>query len=326
MMRETGKSGEYCHPLKVAVFLDGSPGHEKQTLGIVKALQRLHPLEVREIKVPHKSPWQDAWAWIRYFSGMDFQPEYAREQYDLLIGTGAHTHIPMLSCKRHSDALCVTCMSPSRVLLGRFDICFIPQHDDISAGGNIVITVGPPNCSESEEGHDRNKALILVGGVDTKSHHWSSTDIGTFIRDLVRAEKRMEWTISSSPRTPMETVTLIEKMTDELDHVKFFRYENTEPGWIEKQYSMNGTVWVTADSMSMVYEALSAGCRVGILPVAWKNENNKFKRSEKYLLDHGLVVSYKAWKEGAAQWNANKPLHEAGRCADEILRKWYQRN
>ena len=257
---------------------------------------------------------------------MDFQADSAREQYDLLIGTGSHTHIPMLSCKRHSDALCVTCMAPSRILLGRFDLCFIPQHDGISAGNNIVITVGPPNCSEAEEGHDQNKALILLGGVDLKSHHWSSAEIGANIRDLVLTEKRMEWTISSSPRTPMETVTLIEKMTHDLDHVTFFRYENTESGWIERQYSANGTVWVTADSMSMVYEALSAGCRVGILPVIWKNEKNKFKRSEKYLLDHGLVVSYQAWKEGAAQWNVNQPLHEAGRCADEIMKKWYQKN
>ena len=314
------------HALKVAVFLDGSPGHEKQTLGIVKALQRLHPLEVTEIKVSRQSLWQDAWAWIKYLVGMDFRANSARNHYDMLIGTGAHTHIPMLSCKRLSDVFCVTCMTPVRILMGRFDLCFIPQHDGIPAGNNIFITVGPPNCSEAEAGHDQNKALILLGGVDQKSHHWSSAEISAYIRDLVSTENRMEWTISSSPRTPMESVSQIEKLADHLDHVTFFRYENTAPGWVEKQYSKNGTVWVTADSMSMVYEALTAGCHVGILPVAWKNEKNKFKRSERYLLDHGLVVSFKAWKEGEAHWNENKPLDEAGRCADEILRKWYQKN
>jgi hypothetical protein len=80
-------------PLKVAVFLDGSPGHEKQTMGIVKALQGLHPLEVTEIKTGHTSPWQEAWAWIRYFLGMDVPSTSAQVSYDLVIGTGSHTHI-----------------------------------------------------------------------------------------------------------------------------------------------------------------------------------------------------------------------------------------
>jgi uncharacterized protein len=318
------KSGR--HPLKVAVFLDGSPGHEKQTLGIVKALQHLCPLKVTEIKVIRKSPWQDAWAWIRYLLCVDFQSTEIRDRYDLLIGTGSHTHIPMLSWKRLSDVLCVTCMAPSRLLRGRFDLCCVPQHDGVPAGRNIFITVGPPNCSEAVAGHDQNKALILLGGVDSKSHRWSSADIGVYIQDLVSTENGREWTISSSPRTPMETVSLIEKMAESLNNVTFYRYENTESGWVERQYSRNGTVWVTADSMSMVYEALTAGCHVGILPVVWKNEKNKFKRSEKYLLDHGLVVSFRAWREGAAQWDASEPLHEAGRCADEIMKKWYQKN
>jgi uncharacterized protein len=318
------KSGR--RPLKVAVFLDGSPGHEKQTLGIVKEIQHLHPVEVTEIQVFRQSLWQDVWAWIRYFLCRDCPSTTFQDPYDILIGTGSHTHIPMLSRKRHSDALCITCMAPSRILSSRFDLCFVPQHDGIPVGKNVFITVGPPNCSEVKKGHDHNKALILLGGVDTKSHHWSSLEISADVRDLISTENSKEWTISSSPRTPMETVSLIEKIAQKLENVTFFRYQNTEPGWIEKQYSRNGTVWVTADSMSMVYEALSAGCHVGIIPVAWKNVENKFKRSEKYLLDHDLVVSFKAWKEGNARWNMNEPLHEASRCAYEIVRKWYQKN
>jgi uncharacterized protein len=78
--------------------------------------------------------------------------------------------------------------------------------------------------------------------------------------------------------------------------------------------------------MSMVYEALSAGCHVGILPVVWKRKNNKFSRSEMYLLEHGLVVSFQDWREGTAQWKLHEPLNEAGRCAEEIMRKWFRKN
>ena len=313
-------------PLKVAVFLDGSPGHEKQTMGIVKALQGLHPLEVTEIKTGHTSPCQEAWAWIRYFLGMDVPSTSAQVSYDLVIGTGSHTHIPMLTCKKRSGGLSITCMAPSRILRQKFDLCCIPQHDGIRAGKNVFLTVGPPNCSEAMAGHDRNKALILLGGVDDKSHHWSSADIDMYIRGLVAIDCGKAWTISSSPRTPGETVDLVERIVAGLDNVTFFRYENTASGWVEEQYARNWTVWVTADSMSMVYEALSAGCQVGILPVAWKNKNNKFNRSETYLLEQGLVISFPAWREGTARWKSHEPLHEAGRCAEEILRKWFQKN
>ena len=312
--------------LKVAVFLDGSPGHEKQTMGIVKALQHLHPLEVTEIKIEHMSLWQDVLAWLRYFLGLGRSSRAPHDSFDLLIGTGSHTHIQILSCKRQSGAFGITCMAPSVLLRTGFDLCCIPRHDDIAAGKNVFLTIGPPNCSEATTGHDPNKALVLLGGVDVKSHHWISEDIADSVRDLVSTGQEKEWTISSSPRTPEETVSMIERIADQLDNVTFFRYEDTVSGWVEEQYNINRSVWVTADSMSMVYEALSAGCRVGILPVVWKNQKNKFKRSEKYLLEQGLVVSFTDWRAGTARWKSREPLNEAGRCAEEIMRRWLKKN
>ena len=292
-------------------------------MGIVRALQHIHPLDVTEIKIKHTSPWQDVSAWLRCLLG--WGGGSSRDSYDLLIGTGAHTHIPMLSCKRRSGAFSVTCMAPSRILRAGFDLCCVPQHDGIAAGKNVFLTLGPPNCSEAKTEHDRNKALILLGGVDTKSHHWSSEDIGNSVRDLVSTECGKKWTISSSPRTPEETVSLIEEIAGEQENVTFHRYENTITGWVEEQYSINSLVWVTADSMSMVYEALSAGCHVGILPVTWKNQLNKFKRSEVYLLEQGLVVSFTDWQVGAARWKLHEPLNEAGRCAAEIMERWFKK-
>ena len=313
-------------PLKVAVFLDGRPGHEKQSMGIVRALQHLHSLEVTTINIDHTSLWQDVSAWLRYILGMVFLSTAAKEPYDIVIGAGVHTHIPMLCCKRRSGAFCIVCMAPARILRSGFDLCCIPQHDGIEAGQNVFLTVGPPNYSEAKAGHDRDKALILLGGVDTKSHHWSSEDIGSYVLDLVSKEHEKEWTISSSPRTPEETVVLVEKIAEHYENITFYRYENTPAGWVEKQYYKNGSVWVTADSMSMVYEALSAGCHVGILPVVWKNQHNKFKRSETYLLEQGLVVSFMDWRAGTARWKLHEPLNEAGRCAEEIMRRWLKKN
>ncbi len=80
-----------------------------------------------------------------------------------------------------------------------------------------------------------------------------------------------------------------------MTNVVLRRFADTGPGWIEERYAECLKVWVTADSMSMVYEALSAGCRVGLLPVRWKAEKNKFRRSAEYLIENGLAVPFSAW-------------------------------
>ncbi len=59
---------------------------------------------------------------------------------------------------------------------------------------------------------------------------------------------------------------------------------------MEEQYDKNKVVWVTADSISMIYEALTAGCRVGIFPMQWRKEKGKFKRNEDLLLEKKLVT------------------------------------
>ena len=66
---------------------------------------------------------------------------------DLIIGTGAHTHIPILQLKRWSGSKTATVMSPAFYLIREFDLCFIPEHDGIKSQSNIFFTVGPPNSA-----------------------------------------------------------------------------------------------------------------------------------------------------------------------------------
>ena len=108
--------------------------------------------------------------------------------------------------------------------------------------------------------------------------------------------------------------------------VSFVPFRESEPGWLEKQYRTHASVWVTADSISMIYEALSSGCRVGVLPVQWKKADNKFQRSLNYLLEHKLIVSFDHYIQGAAMPENVEPLNEADRCAKELLRRWWPKN
>ena len=103
----------------------------------------------------------------------------------------------------------------------------------------------------------------------------------------------------------------------------FFRADSTPPGWIEERYHESSIAWITADSVSMVYEALSAGCKVGILPVKWKHEDNKFQRSLSILSGRKMIVYLDDWLAGHPLPKVEASFNEARRCANEILNRWW---
>jgi mitochondrial fission protein ELM1 len=310
-------------PLKIVSFLDGRLGHEKQTKGVLQALSRLTPTRIEQKRVEPPTFRTGLKNWFLYLASLVAPSKETDRPVDLIIGTGAGTHIPMLLFKKECKARVVTCMSPDFPLKRAIDLCLVPRHDRQKEGDNILFTVGPPNNVVFEKEHDRGKGLILVGGVDPKSHYWRSSAVIEKIRSILEKNRSVIWTISSSPRTPEKTLLQIEKLATENPRVTFFRSEDTAGGWIEEQYARNDRVWVTADSMSMIFEALTAGCRVGILPVKWKRPNNKFQKSLNYLFANNGVTPYQSWLEGQGMKTQAAPLDEASRCAKEILRRWW---
>lgn len=241
---------------------------------------------------------------------------------DIVIGTGSHTHATVIRMSIPHDSKKIICMSPPTGLGFLFDLCFIPEHDQIPPKNNDFFTTGPPNLSKNMRGHDANKGLILIGGIDPKSHNWNSVTIFNFIKTIIDQERKIQWTISTSPRTPEDIEQLLFNASKELKFA-FFPFSQTAKYWLEKQYAENKHVWVTADSMSMVYEAISAGCSVGLIPIEWKNPNNKFSKSEKNLVSKGYVTSYEKWLTDKNFPTRNHDLNEAKRCAVEILKRWW---
>ena len=312
--------------LRLIALFDGRAGHEKQTRGIIQALRDLVAVEVREIQVKSISPVAELHQIARLLMPGRPWSESPVAGADLLLGTGHRTHLPLLQLKKRSGLPAVTCMSPPLYLRHRFDLCFVPAHDGLKEQGNIVRTVGAPNCSKNKGLHQVDRGLILLGGIDPRSHRWDAAAITGMVRQLVQAEPGRRWTVSSSPRTPAETVRQMQDLALEFSGFDFFDFTDTHPGWIEEQYDKNKVVWVTSDSISMIYEALTAGCRVGILPMQWRKANGKFKNNEDFLLSQGLVVSFSAWLRGNATWRDNTELNEARRCAERILQKWWPKN
>ncbi len=312
--------------LCVVALLDGRPGHEKQTRGLLQALQEQIPVEVREVLIEQVSPFTLLQQIFLLFLPGKGWSHPRMVDADLLLGTGSKTHLPLLLFKKRYAIPAVTCMSPPFFLRNCFDLCFVPEHDGLAERHNIVNTAGSPNCSRNKGCHQEGCGLILLGGVDLKSHFWESAKIASMVRQIVQGESMQQWTISSSPRTPLETVDLMRKLAADFANVTFFDYKDTQPGWIERQYDNNRLVWVTADSISMMYEALTAGCQVGIIPLQWRRESSKFKKNEDLLQKKDLVIAFSSWKQGNAAWRKQIELNEAARCAERILQRWWPKN
>ena len=310
--------------LQVTLFSDGRPGHEKQSLGIIKALQAYVDVDVEKVEVPGTTFFDDLVAHLSFLlQYRKISHSAPSQKNDLFIGTGSRTHIPMLATRQKKSAIVVTCMTPASHLRAKFDLCFVPYHDQVTRSENIFYTVGPPTMSQQSTAHDPNRSLILIGGRDESSHRWDERTLISDLESLINGNEKIYWLISSSPRTPESTEALIAQELKSIPQVEFVPFSETGPGWVEHKYGIHESVWITADSVSMVYEALSAGCKVGILPVTWRKKNNKFERSLDYLLDERLIITLQQFLQGASGWHSYEPLNEADRCAREILRRWW---
>ncbi|MEE8397547.1 MAG: mitochondrial fission ELM1 family protein [Desulfobacterales bacterium] len=311
-------------PLSIVAFLDGRRGHEKQTRGVLQALAVHTPIATQYRTLPPLSWVSAVRNWAAYTGAAVFGCKSASDSpADLIIGSGAYTHIPMLLLGKASGGKVVTCMSPDPLLIGKMDLCFVPSHDRTTPSDNIFVTTGPPNPTAFTDTHDPARGLMLVGGIDKGSHRWDSKAVAAQLESIVEKDPSIVWTISSSPRTPEDMNRLLDDLAANQPRVDFIRSEATPDGWIEDAYAQNQTVWVTADSISMIFEALTAGCRVGLLPMQWKKKNSKFSDAERHLIENGWVRTYDMWLSGNDGDIGSLRLDEADRCAKEILKRWW---
>ncbi|MBW1987944.1 MAG: mitochondrial fission ELM1 family protein [Deltaproteobacteria bacterium] len=312
-------------PLRVALFLDGRPGHEKQTRGVLAALQGLTPLEVREYVVPGGSPVFRVGSRLKW--GVTLGGRLAGRKNgdgaDLILGTGSAVHAPMLLYRKRAGGRAVTCMTPDYPFSRLMDLCIVPEHDQPGKADNVFTTLGPPAAAARADDHDPDRGLVLVGGRDRKSHVWDDALVTDQVVKAVRSAPRVKWSVTTSPRTPARTTALLERAVAGEKNAMLFPFSRTPPGWVEERYAKSAWCWVTADSVSMLFEALSAGCRAGIIPVEWKNPESRVARAVDSVLARGLALDFERRAELVKSSFSPPALNEAERAAREILARWW---
>lgn len=301
-------------PLIVWRLIDGKPGHENQTAGLVRALQAYRPVEVHDLRAPNGLAAAAAWA-LWWFPWGDTLPDP-----DLLLGAGHATHVPLLAARRARGGRAVVLMRPS--LPGNwFDLCVIPQHDAPRPAEHVFVTQGVLNRVRPAAAKDPHLGLILIGG-PSKHHRWADREVIEQIAQIqARSQPAQRWILTTSRRTPPGFLTALHKIVDPA-RVEVVPFERTDADWLPAQLAWAGTVWVSADSVSMVYEALTAGAAVGLIEVPAQDED-RIGGGIRSLVDTGQVTNFSQWRAGAELRAPRQPFSEAARVAREIMQRWF---
>jgi mitochondrial fission protein ELM1 len=234
---------------------------------------------------------------------------------DLLIGAGHSTHLPLLACSRRFGGRTVVIMKPS-LPVALFDLCLIPEHDTLCfPANNVVRTEGALNRVRPSDRHDSDCGLILIGG-PSKHFLWSDEKVIRQVQSIA-ATSGIRWTIAASERTPESFLKHLQSL---LPNVVLKTPHDTSSDWLPGQLEQAGTVWVTCDSMSMIYEALTAGARVGLLELE-PSSHGRISSNIQRLIRSSMVTACSDWLQGRPLSASVKSFSEADRCSRIVVER-----
>lgn len=289
-------------------FSDGKRGHDNQSLGLAEALGRLAPCQVETLPVARG--WLCAISWL---IGR-FPPGNKLSRPDLIIGAGHGTHWPMLAARRAHGGRIAVLMRPS-LPLSWFDWAIVPAHDGLPESPSVLLTQGPINRVLPGSARKEQQGLMLIGGPSAE-YGWNETALLKQIHLIALHRPETQWQLTTSRRTPAGFLADLGKLG--LGNVNAVEHDEVDAGWLPEQLAQAAQVWVTPDSASMVYEALTSGAAVGCFELPYAKPGRVARGLEKLVRDHRLT-SFPDWERSGKLQSNEQPLNEAERCARQLL-------
>lgn len=295
-------------PLIIWRLIDGKPGHMQQSLGLVRALQAQVPCEVLDIDIS-RQPVGLMDVLLRRFPG-----GFMKRRPHLVIGAGHATHFGLLAAKRVTGAFTVVLMKPSLPQF-LFDLVVVPEHDEVPVGPRVITTRGVLN--PMRPGTKKPGSVVMLLGGESKHAGWDDAAVLQQV-EIVAASvpDRLQLTVADSRRTPDSLSRILHERYGE----RFQAWDACPPGWLADTLAVTETAWVTEDSVSMVYEALTAGCRVGLLRLPEAQVDSRVMRGVACLVDDGVVTRFNDWYTGQHGLEAPPSFNESARVAELVLR------
>ncbi|MDS7943380.1 ELM1/GtrOC1 family putative glycosyltransferase [Acinetobacter sp. V110_1] len=291
--------------MHIVYVSDGKAGHRSQALGLFQAMQRQQANATFEEVFINDLPI------ISLIKALFFSKNTLFEQApNFIFGVGSHTHFRVwLLGKIFKKAKTVILMKPN-LPIAWFDYAVIPEHDGIHADSHVIVTRGALNPIRNENRHQTARILIALGG-SSKRHQWNQEKVLLSLQQIVEHNPDSEIILTTSRRTPAGFIDIL-KQQSSAKKLQICPVEQTPQGWIFEEMQKAEAVWVTEDSVSMIYEALTAGCRVGVVAMD-RLKQDRITNSVDRLLEEKLIANVfdiNLLPEGQVLQEADRVVHQ----------------
>ena len=289
--------------------MDGKPGHEKQSLSLVRALEVEIDIKVFNIKILNL---------LHCVLSLKEQLKKIPTP-DLIIAAGHKTHMPLILIKLLFGGKSIVIMKPS-LPCNWFNLCIIPAHDKYEKKGYVFRSKGALANTKNLYKKNQKKGLILIGGI-SNHYKWDSNKIISQIKELLKNNININYILSPSRRTPKDFIKKIRKLS--YNNLQIHLIKNQEQEWLENHMNKSKYAWVSEDSISMIYESLTAGQVVGVLNLSGK-KNSRIVKEVDRLKEENIIFSNKK-RSYKNTLKFNNTFNEASRCAKFIVKSFLKR-
>lgn len=280
-------------PTILWVVTDEKPGHRSQQEGLVERLQALAPFEVHWVNIQSIQV-----GLLDVLLRRRVKPELPAP--DWILGAGAGTHSLILKLKHIFRAKTILLMRGA-FPAALFDANITPVHDNPPRRDNVLPTTGVMNpVVPRYEGRDPATGTFLIGG--TNEHYaWDDGQVIDQIESICQGQAQVQWTLTDSRRTPAAFLPALQARN--IPNLTLISHKDTQRGFIKQQLDNTGQLWVTRDSVSMVYECITSGAPTGLLDLT-PLRSSRVVKDMNYLLGQG-------WVRDFAHWDVRQPLPES---------------
>ncbi len=300
--------------MHIWVLSDGKPGHVNQSLGLANALLDQIPGDYSLIDLPTET---GLFKKLRMIVSQHETPNP-----DIIIAAGHATHLPLIWASFYYKVPSIVCMKPSLPTF-LFNLCIVPRHD--LPPGKIYNklkkfpTIGAMHSIRPTPENPRENTLVLIGG-PSKEYGWNPHMLKELLIDFIEPYTEGDIILTTSRITPEGFIDMLKASETRIQIVPV---EETYPGWVAEQLANAKAVWVTEDSVSMVYESLGSGNPVGIIPMPREISNrSRVAYGLSMLLNEKRVIHLDEWVKTRQFHEQHEPLREADRAASFIIKRF----
>ncbi|MBN2429040.1 MAG: mitochondrial fission ELM1 family protein [Deltaproteobacteria bacterium] len=251
------------------IISDGKPGHVNQAIAFAQHLDLSYDL----VPVTFNSRINKGFSYIAdflgYFSTTLFSVQIPPNQYAAIVSAGSETYYANKTLSKQMGCKSIAIMLPKGYRLD-FDLIVAQQHDNPPQKPNIIsvpinLTYPQPQDIVVPEA-GKSYVGIVVGG-DSAHQKMDGTLLERQLKKIFELFPEHKVWVTTSRRTTVEIEAMLTKYN--FDRAVFFAKEPINP--IPDFLKHCEYVFITADSSSMISEAVSFGAAcIEILPLEQK--------------------------------------------------------